>query len=505
MLVLVAAAGHELWTWMSTGRIAGVQTNVSQDLEGVFFDPSRNPPWLVFGVVVLLVAGRWRDVVRQTGPPGPAWATALLGALAVALVGWARFVSAPDLVIPAFSLGVLALACRTGGAPRLRLFAVPAVLLLFAMPLPGVFVNRVVFPLQMWTSGYAAAVMHALGMPLIQVGDVLLTPAKNFIVVEGCSGMGSIEVLTLLALAYAWYTRTTLLHGALLVLAAPILAYVLNGLRVVTMVLNPDSEIVSIHTTQGLVVFAVGALLIALLDALLGRVLPAAQRRGAEGRGAPGGAPGAAALGLAAAAAIVAVATPRYEVERPFERPHILPEEIAADGSWERQGMRVDERFLGSVGFQRAEFAELEQARSGLPVTIFVGVDDRRHRQRSLWSDKNRLPGAGWTVEDVRDEPLPGRIDSERLLVRNPDGRRITYTAYWNVAGFWEELGRALLGLDQSPFRRDAPSVVLRLATPIKPEAGGEFQARLRVYEAAKVLNPVMLRLVGPDQIRQLR
>ena len=505
-LALAALAWHELWIWMATGRVAGAATASSQDLEGVLFDPSRNPPWLVFLVVGLLLAGRWRDLAKRTGPPGPAWATGLLGALAVALLGWARFVSAPDLMIPAAAVGILALGWATGGAPRLRFLAVPALLLLFAMPLPGVFVNRVVFPLQIWTAEYTTWVMHALGYPLTQVGDVLRAPEKNFIVIEACSGMGSIEVLSLLALAYAWYTRSSLLHGTLLVLSAPAIAFGLNGLRVVTMVLNPDSEVVSIHTTQGLVVFAVGALAIAVLDALLTRVLPRfGGGREASAAGGRGSAPGALAWALLALAGVLSVAIPRYEMPLPVTPPHLLPEILGGDEQWERQGLRVDQRFLGSVVFERYEFAELQRNEDTAPVVIFLGVDERRHRQHSLWSDKNLLPGAGWHVEDVRSELLPGRIDTTRLQVRSSGDREFAFTTYWNVGSFLEELTRAVLGLDQSPFRRTERAFVMRLGTTISPEKGGEFQARLRVYRAATALNPFLLRLIGPDKVRQLR
>jgi len=504
LLVLAGIAWHELWIWMATGRIAGKATATHQDLEGVLFDPSRNPPWLVFLVVALLLAGRWRDLVTRTGPPGPAWATGALGVLAVGLLGWARFVSAPDLMIPAAGLGSLGLAWATGGAPRLKLLLVPTVLLLFAMPLPGVFVNRVVFPLQIWTAEYTTAVMHVLDLPLIQMGDVLRTPEKNFIVIEACSGMGSIEVLTLLSLAYAWFTRSSLLQGAILVASAPAIAFGLNGLRVVTMVLNPDSAIVSVHTTQGLIVFAVGALLIAVLDAWLTRILP---RGGAEAADADSGsrhAPGIWALSLAAGAVFLSVVLPRYELPLPITPPQFLPDSLTAGGVWERQNVRADARFLGTVGFERYEFAELRRNADTEPVAVFLGIDERRSRQRSLWSDKNLRPGAGWHLEDVRQEPLPGRIDSTRLQVRSQENRRFTFTTYWNVESFFEELVRAVLGLDQSPFRRTDRAFVLRLGTSIGTGEGEEFQARRRAFAAATALNPLLLELIGPDQIRQL-
>ena len=121
--------------------------------------------------------------------------------------------------------------------------ALPLGLLGFAVPVPGALVNQVVYPLQLWTASYAHALLELLGVTTLQSADVIRTPSHNFLVIEGCSGLGSMEVLTLLALAWAWQTRASLpAAGSCSSLAAPLIAFVLNGFRVVGLVRVPETR-----------------------------------------------------------------------------------------------------------------------------------------------------------------------------------------------------------------------------------------------------------------------
>lgn len=496
---LAVFAWRELALWVASHAThAGPATH---EVESVFFDASRNPPWLIFLAAALLVAARHRDLVRAWGARGTALGSGVVLALGVALAGWARFVSATDLLIPALILAVLGLAWRAGGPRLVRFLAVPAALLLFAMPIPGVLINRVIFPFQLWTADYTFRLLELLRVPVVQIADTLRTATNNFIVIEGCSGLGSMEVLTLLALAFAWYTRASLLQGTLLVLGAPLIAFALNGFRVVSMVLNPESVVISVHTTQGLVAFAVGALVLALLDAVLARMLPGRHPRPAA---APHVRPSLPvdALAWLALFAVVSVAVPRYQL--PAQRiPALLPS--ALDG-YAGRDLPIDRRFLGSVGFSLyAHRAYRPESRPDAPeVRVFVGGDDRRERVRSFWSEKNRVPGTGWIVEERSSEEVPGRLRVEAIVARSSDARSLSYSAEWDVGGLgWETL-RAILGLDQSPFARPRWGLVLRASTDVRPGPGAQVLAQRRLERVLTALNRHLWTLTD-HQLRQLR
>lgn len=491
-LALVALAWRELGFWIATH--ASRTGPVESEMESVFFDASRNPPWLIFAAAGLLLLARRSDLVRAWGPAGSRVGSGLVLLLGVALAGWARFVSAPDLLIPALILAVLGLAWQAGGGRLAGFLAAPAALLLFAMPIPGILLNRVIFPFQLWTADYTFRLLEFLRVPVVQIADTLRTATNNFIVIEGCSGLGSMEVLTLLALAFAWYTRASLLQGTILVLAAPAIAFGLNGFRVVSMVLNPESDLVSVHTTQGLVAFAVGALCIALLDAVLVRVLPS---RRAEVAARPVVAPslGPAALAWLGLFAVVSLAVPRYEMPPP-QIPNLLPSPLAG---YTDEELPTDRRFLGSVAFSLHDYRAYRPVEDpGAPeVRVFVGGDDRRDRTRSFQSTKNRVPGTGWLVEEHTEKELAGRLPVLSVQARSNDARTLSYSTEWNVGGTAYETLRAVLALDQSPLAREDWGLVLRATTVLPPGPGGRVLAERRLAELLRAMNQHLWFLSG--------
>lgn len=495
--LLAGLALRELAQWVLLGTAAGPTAGASADVEGVLFDPARNPPWLVFLTSAALVLARWGDLRDAAGAPGSPWIAGVLVLPALALAGWAHFVAAPDLLVPALVLGGLGIAYAAAGGTFARCLVPPMLLLLFAMPLPGVVVNAVVFPFQLWTASYAAFLLQQIAHPTLQLADTLRTASEQFIVIEECSGLGSMEVLTVLALAYAWFTRAPWPRVLALGLAAPAIAYALNGFRVVLLVLDPDSKVWSVHTTQGLVVFAVGALAIALLDMALARFLPERRREPERERGASGLPWGA--LGWLAAFAALAVAVPRYDLAHDYRPLPLLPDEIA--GYEDVGSVPLDDRFLGSVEFTRWEQRRL--TRDGHDYVVLLADDDRLLRFRSLRSPKNRVPGSGWGVEDPREVAIPGGFRVDAVLSRIEPHQRLTFSRYWNVAGFWEEAARALLALDQSPFRRGQPALLLRVHTEIGTGMGAARRAELRLRDLLVALNGHLATLTR-EQVRRL-
>jgi exosortase len=489
--------------WIGLGALAlvgwreglafAVSSGGAPDVEHVFFEAADNPPWLISIIAAALLFSRRADLRAALGAPGSLVAASALLAPGLALLGWGRFVSAPDLAL----LGTLAMALGAAwlaGGPRLaKLLAIPLGLLLFALPVPGALVNQVVYPLQIVTADYAYAILDAIGALAMQTADVIRTPNKTFLVIEGCSGLGSMEVLSLLALAWAWQTRASLREGLALVLAAPAIAFFLNGFRVVGLVLFPDSELWSVHTTQGIVVFALGALAIAGLDRLLRRapeepVTPAPLRAWPRP---------SAALGLwLAAATLVSLLVPRFTPEGLGAPRELLP---AALPGWTGEEIPIDHLYLGSVRFDRDAAREYRAEKpppastSGAPVRVsaFIGESDRRSRATSVISPKNRLPGRGWRIESVEPEILPGRIHAEKVTARLEGRRILAYVWYVGLEGPWREALRAFLGLDQSPFQRSRRAYAVRLWTDLSP---GPIEAR---YAARRVR--ATLRALGPQ------
>jgi exosortase len=499
--------------WLGAGVLAllawregvafALSSGGASDVEQIFFDAAENPPWLIALVSFALLVSRRADLRAAVGAPGSALGAALLLAPGLALLGWGHFVSAPDLSL----LGVLAMALGAAWlafGPRLaKLIAVPLLLLAFSVPIPGAIVNQLVYPLQLATASYAYAILGLLGVSAFHAADVIRTATHNFLVIEGCSGLGSMEVLALLALAWGWQTRASFGHGLALFLAAPLIAFALNGPRVVGLVVFPDSDLWSVHTIQGVVAFALGTLLIALLDRLLTRASGTQGPSRVREPAARPAHPPAALFAWLGVAALASVAIPRFEAQGLGAPRELLPASLPG---WKGEEVLVDRLYLGSVRFEnsasrryRAEVPPPGTSQGEtVRVTAFIGESDRRSRGTSIQSPKNRVPGRGWTAETVAHEDVPGRRRAERVVSMSEGRRTLSYVWYQGLGSPWSEALRAFLALDQSPWRRDRRAYVVHLYTDLLSGPRAERNASRRLLAALRGLRPSLEGLDRP-------
>jgi exosortase len=479
------------------GVAFAISDGAAQSVEHILFDAAENPPWLLAIVAVALLISRARDVRATVGAPGSPLAAAALLAPGAALLAWARFVSAPDLAL----LGALAMGLGTAyaaaGARLLRIVALPLLLLVFAVPAPGVLVNEIIYPIQLATAEWAHALITALGVTSVHSGDLIRTASHAFIVVEGCSGLGSMEVLTLLALAWGWQTQAPVWRCVVLALAAPIIAFVLNGLRVVTLVLYPDNPIWSGHTVQGVVAFAIGSLCIAVLDRLLERGSTPAVSSAPVAAALPARPPRALVAWLALAT-LLSIAVPRYEAPAPKTARVLLPESV---GPWESKPLKPDAMFLGSVHFDRrdrrayvADPPPVGTSSDGKPVRVeaFVGESWRQERSFSARSAKNCVPGRGWLAEEESQLELASGRKGERVLARSESRRLLSWTYYVGVDSVGVEALRSFLALEHSPFRRTQSAYAVRLSSEILPAEKDAAFAMRRIRQLQRSVGPAL-------------
>jgi exosortase len=105
------------------------------------------------------------------------------------------------------------------GAAMLRLTWVPLGLLLLAIPIPAIVLNKIAFPLQLFASQCAVWSMRLFDIPVLRQGNVIeLLPlnslqTKKLEVVEACSGIRSLMTLVTLAVVLAYFTHPTSPNG----------------------------------------------------------------------------------------------------------------------------------------------------------------------------------------------------------------------------------------------------------------------------------------------------
>ena len=496
-----ALAALALFAWRQ-GIGFALSDGGAQSVETILFDAADNPPWLLAIVAAALLVSRARDVRAAVGAPGSPLRAAALFAPGLALAAWARFVDAPELALLGTLAMALAAAYAAAGARLLRILALPLLLLAFAVPIPGVLVNAVVHPAQLVTSAYAHGLLTAIGVTAVRSADVIRTASHAFVVIEGCSGLGSMEVLTLLALAWGWQTKAPLWRCVVLALAAPVIAFVLNGFRVVALVLFPENPVWSGHTVQGIVTFAIGSLCIAALDRLLeGRSAPPAARPLGTARASAARPPRSLAAWLVIAA-VLSLAVPRYALPSPRARGKLLPENSEP---WRSAPREIDRLYLGSVHLNRGD-RRIYVADPAPPETTsgngkpraeaFVGENWRRYGATSLRSAKNRLPGRGWRIEEESIFSRAG-TEVERTLALSDSRRILSWTWYVNLDSPPVEALRAFLSLERSPFRHKQHAFVVRLTSEVLPDEKDTAFAERRLQSLDEAVAPTLEYLTG--------
>ncbi len=162
------------------------------------------------------------------------------------------------------------------GLQALRVALFPLAYLLFMVPLPATAYNAVAFPLKLLVTDASVAILKALGIAVLQEGNILHFPETTLEVADACSGMRSLVSLGALGAAYAFMLPLPAVSRAILVLASVPIAMSANILRVVGTGLlshhwSPRAAMGFFHEFAGLAVFVMAMLLIMGLGALLRR------------------------------------------------------------------------------------------------------------------------------------------------------------------------------------------------------------------------------------------
>lgn len=410
----------------------------------------------------------------------------------ICLFLWGHFVGATDIIHVSFILIGFGAAKFLSGKRLTRAILPPVLILVLATPLPAVVINQIIFPLQLWSTGHSVWLLNAVGIPALAMGDMISMAENSTRFAESCTALGFIIWLTIFALAYVYIFRITRWHAVLLVLSAPFIAYAVNILRALSLVLNPALEVLSIHTLQGVVFFLIGFSLLYAVDNVLMRYFHDEDGEHAEASGLTGNDEVAAkkqgqlyGLLLMFTALLVASLTlPRW----PAPAANVYPAISLADelGEWKlKDNPAVRYRFLGSVRYSSTFYHGYSRDKE--IASVFIGTDDRLRRHRSLLSDKNGYQDGIGIVQERSTIDLGPDIGHAVALVTDHGTRRmLTYHWYENIDSTAKEILYALLALDQSPFRREQQVKVIRLATYIELTPDGRMLADNRLHDFLK-------------------
>jgi EpsI family protein len=448
---------------------------LEQDVEMLFFHSTASGPPVVLIVALWFIYRRWHRLIAL--PRRASWGLGL-GLLLPCILsyGWATYTGAGDLLIPALMLNLLACGALFWGPRALRVLAPPIAFMVLAMRIPTALLNEILWKLQLWTADYAGFLLSLIGKSAAVAGDQILLPDQQFAIIETCAGLRSCESLTMLAFLMVDLFRRRGLHAGLVIALAPLVAFAVNGFRVVTLILNPHSEIAEIHTLQGIGMLLVGVVALYGIDGGLEKLLarrsrPAAPRPAR--RAPPSGTVGLAGplSATAALAVLVALSTtlPRWEAPVRGSLPFPDSQIPKALGAWTSTKLDTDLSFLGIVRFRARVDRRYE--RNGESVALFVGVGSRDPRYGSPFSPKTAYPGSGWWSEETRQIVLQpdGRPARVNVLRYGTGGRRkLAFDWTEGGGGLGDEIFRFATALDNSAWGRPREGIAVRISTPLQ-------------------------------------
>ncbi len=236
-------------------------------------DPDYSHGILVPFVSLYLIWRKRDELAKIPRQPSVLWGLVIvLGSLAVLVLG---SLGAELSLARGSIIGVICgLIVYFRGGPTLRAIAFPIAFLLFCIPLPRLFYNEIVFPLQFVASGFATRVLEILNIfPIMREGNVLVMPGLKLEVVEACSGIRSLISLLALAAGYGYLAEKSNTVRWFMFLAMIPLAIISNGTRVMITALmahyiGPQAAEGFMHEFSGWVIFVVATILFLSLHSL---------------------------------------------------------------------------------------------------------------------------------------------------------------------------------------------------------------------------------------------
>jgi exosortase B len=217
---------------------------------------------------------RFAEALKQSRPAGwGGWVWLAVGILLYIAGRMQQLVMIQMFSLIPMLVGVLAV---NYGWAFVRIAGFPIFFLIFAVPLPGAFVDTLTAPLKQAVSWTAEQILYAVGYPISRTGVVLIVGPFQLLVADACAGLNSMFTLEALGLLYMNLVgHTNKLRNVLLAILIVPMSFTANVIRVMTLVLvtfhfGDEAGQGVVHGAAGMILFLVALVLMLMLDSLLG-------------------------------------------------------------------------------------------------------------------------------------------------------------------------------------------------------------------------------------------
>lgn len=206
--------------------------------------------------------------------PAPSWSglPILVGALLMLMLG----VLGAELFLSRTSLLILlaGLIVLFQGWAFFRAVLFPWAFLILMVPIPTLILQKVTFPLQIFASKLASALLPVVGVPVLREGNVIVLPSMPLEVAEACSGIRSLLSLVTLAIIYGFLMDHRKWVRVVLACSAVPIAVAANSFRIfgtglLVQYWDPEKAEGFFHTFSGWLIFVVSLILLFTLHRVI--------------------------------------------------------------------------------------------------------------------------------------------------------------------------------------------------------------------------------------------
>jgi exosortase D (VPLPA-CTERM-specific) len=437
------------------------------------------------GFLVPVIAGYFLYERRQSlavtpiAPWGPGLAVVLLGLFQL-IAGCAvneYFTTRSSLIVLLAGLVLFLF-----GRSVFRQVLLPLGYLILMVPLPYIVYNAIAFPLKLFVTRVSVVFLKMVGVVVLHEGNILMFPALTLEVADACSGIRSMVSLLALAVACAFYIRTSSFKRCLLVAAAIPVALLTNAARVIVTGLLAQKWGAQVaegfyHEFAGLMVFVLAMALLAGIGVLLSEPDSAETDDASPPPNPADRADGISTGRFVAAGLLIAAAGffTLFRADLPVPLKQNLNSFPAAVNQWRMLSQETFDRQTLDVLRPTEYISRSYAAPDGPRVQLYIGYHGGGRDGGEIHSPNHCLPGSGWhKVSSVRSviDTGAGRINLVKSAYTRGDRTDLFY--YWfQVRGrtFSNEYGLKLAELSNSLLHQRRDAAFIRISVPVGADA----------------------------------
>lgn len=452
---------ESLWLWLTLAIVGALACALFyQGLEfmvGAWEKPEYSHGYLIPMIAAFLI---WQRKDRLESMPFTGSIAGLAVVAAGMLIYFVGELSTLYTIIQyGFIVVVIGVAYSLMGWRALKVILVPLIILGFMVPLPAFLYSNLSSQLQLLSSSIGVAVIRLFDISVYLEGNVIDLGNYKLQVVDACSGLRYLFPLMTLGFIAAYFYRAEFWKRAVIFLSSIPITVLMNSFRIGVIGVMVDRWGQSmaegfLHDFEGWVIFMSCTAILVLEMWVLSRL--GRNRRPLRevfGMDMPEPTPAGATIHyrrvpaqLIAAGVVIGVSIlvsaqlgSRQEIIPTRNDFALFPMDIEG---WQGARIQMEEEIVDTLKFDDYIMADYAN-KQGSRVNFYVAYYASQSKGESAHSPRSCLPGGGWVVKSLTQEPLAGielngkpmRIN--RVLITKGDSAQLVY--YW-----FEQRGRVI-------------------------------------------------------------